>query len=1409
MLNFLSDNLVIAVLLVVTLLVLVLLAVVISAALRSGGQGANANGGSKLRLLGSESLRRSFRSAIELIEANLAERAERYNLSWTLLLNESGNRAVSLAQSGLPSALSTDSSLTAAAQGITWNFFDKGVVVQLQSEYLGSPDPDSAASSGIWDDFLGLCRAYRPLRPFDGIVLAIPCTALLASDPQGQLELVARAKAIHRRLWLAQNRLALRFPIHLVVTECEVLPGFSTFGTALPEPMRRSILGWASPYELVAPFRLQWVDAAMDQIVGAVADSCAELCALEQADADSRAYFLLPSEVERLRAGLKVFCEELMRPSAYHEPFLLRGIYLTGDCSDAAALLAATASLAPQPALANETEHTQLALASAGAQDEAALAPQDGMPVFLRDIFERKIFAEVGLVQASSQRMRRPAVNRLAYWSALLLPVLWALGLVVSSFQLHRLAGEMVVYLEALNGDARASLQSGRAAAGWVAAGAAGTGNGQRSQQRAVDALLNIEQLGEAHFSSVFMPGSWAIFDDLHDRVQQRLEQGFADNAFEALRRSAFAQLGRLTGVPHDPATGSLIAGAQCTLPARWHELAGVPAPNALNLEDLPHYQAMLQYLARMDELDRVISAMLRLKGPSSVPASGDDLALVVRVLLGTELNGTPARTAALFRAVAQSVPSLAIEPMQEAARCSLHLASGAMYRRLFDDNGLLRAEQAVAASTGALLEGGPRGGDLDGQLRLWQTLRTALDAQQGQLMAGKGAWMHQSSMNLGAGHEAMLERIGANSLLGRAAQDDSRQLATQGFGRFVMAWDTTLAAPNPLDAGGVGLVWSGAGSAASWAFTPERKVLHEAVAAMLAPSYMRAETPVRLPEVPSGATIHWDKGQLERAASLAEARKVFLAGPYTRLPGRLQQPAGTLVDQALAGSVHAALAQALSFSAAELPSAASDGEYAAVLRLRTRLEELGARQAVAELDTALARDAMSRLRRMDEVFTAAEVFLPRDRAFQGWKGDKGALIEAFAAGDSAGLNAYLAQQQEFIEILGKQVEGVLTQLSGPAAGQPLVARWQAILADLRRYRLKSPGSSLLAVEQFILNGSADIDLGNCADKLGARMAQRRGSDVFAERLHGLQSGLLARCRELSASHYQGEWERFAEVYNRDLGRRLPFVSLSGAPAGRVRSGDAVPADREEVGAVMKLYERASVASAQAEREPGRPAVSAAVRKANVQLRRVRDVLAPLYPAEEGQVGGLDVTAQFRANPGAEAEGNKIIEWSLAIGGASVRQNEPARALRWEPGMPVLLSMRLARDGTATPKAEPGQAHMTVAERTVSYRFDDPWALFSFIGAFREDEAPGSEGRAPLLRFEFPLANTDATGKLPAADSRARVFVRLAVSAPGKRAPLAWPAVFPAQAPAWQEAALPAAGGTAERFSMQADRGER
>ncbi|MFM9436148.1 type VI secretion system protein ImpL [Janthinobacterium sp. CG_23.3] len=1360
MLTYLSDNLAIATLSLVTLLVIALLGLIVSAALRGSGQAGAANADGQLRTLGAESLRQSFRSAVKLIESNLAARSERYKLSWTLLLNDSAQRPLPLAQSGLSSALSADSTLSAAAQGIDWHFFDNGVIVQLQAGHLGSPDPDSASSNGVWDDFLGLCRGYRPQRPFDSIVLALPCAALLQTDPQGQLDLVARAKAVHRRLWLAQNRLALRFPIYLVVSECDALPGFATFGAALPEPLRRSMLGWSSPYELVAPFRDQWADSAMDEIVRAAGDHCAELCALEPAGADSSAYFMLPAELERLRAGLKLFCEELMRPSAYHEPFLLRGMYLTGDCSDAAALVAAM----PAPSIGQPAAAT---LAAAEPGRPAAPGTADAMPVFLRDIFERKIFAEVGLVQSSSQRMRRPAASRVAAWVALALPLLWGVGLVVATVRLHQLGADLVGDLNVLNNDTRVSLQNERA----------GIHNPQRSQQRATEALLSIEQLGAAHFSSVFMPGSWPLFDDLHRRVVGRLEQGFADNAFDPLRRAALSRLSQLTGVPIEPDSGALIAGAQCTTPAGWSDQAAMPAANALNVEDLPQFAATLGYLARLDELDRVIGAMLRLKRIDAGPASGADLALVVRVLLGVELNGAPGRTAAVFRAVAQREPSLALEPMQAAARCALQLASTAMYRRLFDDNGLLRSERTVAASMASLFDGGQPGAGLAERLRVWQTLRDTLDLEQNQFAGGKGGWMVQGSVNLGAAHEAMMARINANSLLGKPAAQDTRRLAADGFGRFVVARDAALSAASPVDGSGDNLLWSGA----AWAFSPQRKAMLESVAALVSQPWMKAGVPARLPALAPGATVSWNKALLEQAGQLAEARKGFQAGTYTKLPARLQQPAAALADQALAGAAHSLLTQALTVAPVELPSGASDAERASVLRVRAWLLEIGAADVTAELDAVLVRDAMSRLQRLDDVFNAADVFVPRERAFQSWKGEKGALLDAFGGGDAAALGAYVAQQQEFVDTAAGQAEAVLAQLTHVSAGQPLVSRWQAIVADMRRYRLKSPASSLMAVEQFIVGGSAEIDLGNCTSKLGSRAGQRRGADVFAERLQSLQNGLLARCRELAASRYRNEWERFAEVYNRDLARRAPFLA-------RPR-GDAAPADRDAVGAAMNQFDRARAASALAEREPGVPGASAAVRAAGEQLRRMREVLAPLYPVEPGQAGGLDVAVQFRAAGPAEAEANQIIDWSLSIGAATLRLADPARALRWEPGMPVLLSLRLARDGSGVPKAEPGQPNMAVSERTVSYRFDDPWALFSFIGAYRDGDAADGEQRAPLLRFEFPVTRAAAGANVAPAAARARVFLRLNVSAPGKRAPLAWPTVFLSQVPGWQEAA--------------------
>jgi type VI secretion system protein ImpL len=68
----------------------------------------------------------------------------------------------------------------------------------------------------------------------------------------------------------------------------------------------------------------------------------------------------------------------------------------------------------------------------------------------------------------------------------------------------------------------------------------------------------------------------------------------------------------------------------------------------------------------------------------------------------------------------------------------------------------------------------------------------------------------------------------------------------------------------------------------------------------------------------------------------------------------------------------------------------------------------------------------------------------------------------------------------------------------------------------------------------------------------------------------------------------------------------------------------------------------------------------------------------------------------------------------------------------------------------------------------------------------REVDAPaGTDARSQLLRFDFAVAANNENSRMAPKEARAKVFVRVLVSAAGKRAPLTWPTVFPTRIPAW------------------------
>lgn len=1358
MLNFLSDNLAILTLLGLIVVVMILLGVVVWASVR-GADEAKKPQSSQVALLSVDSLKQSFRNAVELIEANVVTRAERYNIPWVLVINEkSGSDGLPLVQSGLQSALSADASMKAAAQGMTWNFFDKGIAVQLQAESLGSIEGDDS-DNRTWDEFLGLCRDYRPDRPFDSVVLSVSAHLLLRDDPQALLEAVATAKTLHRRLWLAQNRFALRFPIYLVVSDCDEVEGFARFASGLPDAVRSSILGWSTPYDLSAPYQSGWVDEAMNAVVSSLSDATAEMSALELPGEDSANYFLLPNAVDRLRGGLKLFADELMRPSAYHEPFILRGFYLTGDCSDSVVL---RAQYTATQATAFEIAPDMSALDGA---EPLITAGQDwGLrPAFLKDVFERKVFAETGLVRPSSnQRMQRPLINRTARWLGVGVLGFWSVGLAYSSFRLDTQVSDMVAAIS------RMKISTGQ--------GGFKPSDAPADQRRDMEDLSLLAQIDSGKLVSFFMPGSLSYFDPIQDKLQARIEQSFMESALKPVHLGLDARLSQLTGVATDPSTGLLIQNAPCTLPLGWDEMVANKTSSGLSVEELAEFAATLQFMTRIEALDRVMQARARLSDVNQRPA-GADVKLIMKTLLGFEVTGNEDRLASLFRQYAGKLPPIDLAPMQAAASCSLNLSLKAIRQKLFIENELLLTENVVNERLNQLVDGSSTGLDTQQSIQSLKSLLEDLQLEEELMVSGKGVWMQKPTMELGKAFDDLMQRAQVSALIGTSQLTNMIAQGNEQYALFASEW-ARLRDSDSVGLGN-GLTWLEKDN--KWVFSPERAALSSSLAVLLNQSYLSTPIQKKLPMVGAQSLINWDESKLDKVLLMADMRKKFQTDLLPKFPAAVSSEIDRVVKQSIAAHMSSLLAQSMMTMPRGNGSVLSgESERNRLTRIQMALLEMGDKDAANALQAVMSDDALARLRDLDDVLLSSEVYLVRDRDFKGWLGEKNPMLQAFAVADSLALASYVADQQSLLDGLSKEAEKLLSQISQSQSSGLLVRRWQGIVRDIKRYRSKSPSSNLLALEQFVQTVALDLELKNCAEKISVRPIARNDGDIFSERLQQMQGSLLRRCGDLRALEQQTAWANFAEAFNRDLAGNSPFTTGTfNASQGRTA------ADASAIASVMKLYNRAVLLWPEKSKTT-KSAHSASVQRSAEQMEQVRAFMTPLFESDDNATPGYDVSIEFRVNQANEVDGNKIIEWRFAIGTQVLRQRDPVRPLRWEPGKDIELSMRIAKDSPTQAMPDLLQPWMAVDDKVVSYRFSDPWALLSFIAAHREPTSSTQrDNRSQLLRFEFPVSTKGGSPQQMPVESRAKVFVKLGISPVGKRNLLAWPSVFPGKVPDW------------------------
>ncbi|SAK54734.1 ImcF domain-containing protein [Caballeronia temeraria] len=276
------------------------------------------------------------------------------------------------------------------------------------------------ADTDEWFGFLRMLRRRRPRAPINGALLTIKLDLLTHPDASlRELE----AQALRARLTDLRATLGIRFPVYLIVTQMDRLPGFDDYFASLTEETRAQIWGFTLPLD-DASFQTRYADelAALSQRLSAGINTRLE----DEYDIKRRRRLAaLPEAFAAIIAPLSDLLAQMFLDSRYDNTqhhSMLRGVYF---------------SSATQGGVPEQPEPLTIMRRLASAFDTPLLkgsTPSTSThSYFLRDLFARVILPEAHLVRPNLRwEYRSRALRLLGHAAAVLLFVWLALALRVS-----------------------------------------------------------------------------------------------------------------------------------------------------------------------------------------------------------------------------------------------------------------------------------------------------------------------------------------------------------------------------------------------------------------------------------------------------------------------------------------------------------------------------------------------------------------------------------------------------------------------------------------------------------------------------------------------------------------------------------------------------------------------------------------------------------------------------------------------------------------------------------------------------------------------------------------------------------------------------------------------------------------
>lgn len=309
-----------------------------------------------------------------------------YSLPWYVIVGEPGSgktEAIRHSELKFPETLQDRLQGTGGTYSMHWWFTNHAVILDTAGAMLMNPEAGER-----FQEFLKLLKGWRPECPINGMLLTIPVDSLLVDDIATAEE---KARTISGQLAIIQQSLDIRFPIYLMITKADRLPGFREFADAAgQEHFDRQMVGWSNPHGLDDPFHAGRIDDALQELAGRLRARRLALLndpvprnpsarRLDEVDA----LYTFPDTIVSLAPRLKRYLEIIFQTGEWAKrPPFFRGLYFTSAMREGSTLDEELASALGMPV-------DQLPQGGVWSEQKS---------LYLRDLFMEKIFRERGLV---------------------------------------------------------------------------------------------------------------------------------------------------------------------------------------------------------------------------------------------------------------------------------------------------------------------------------------------------------------------------------------------------------------------------------------------------------------------------------------------------------------------------------------------------------------------------------------------------------------------------------------------------------------------------------------------------------------------------------------------------------------------------------------------------------------------------------------------------------------------------------------------------------------------------------------------------------------------------------------------------------------------------------------------------